>query len=65
MDASWLQESWRRLRKGAAVGIDAVNASIYAEDLDNNLQKLLSTLKSKRYQPPPVRRVYIPKADGK
>lgn len=65
IDVNWLQESWNRLRKGAAVGIDAVNATTYAEDLDNNLQKLLSDLKTKRYQPAPVRRVYIPKADGK
>lgn len=65
IDDEWLQESWRRLRKGAAVGIDAINASTYAENLDNNLQELLLNLKTQRYQPPPVRRVYIPKADGK
>jgi RNA-directed DNA polymerase len=60
-----LQESWRRLRKGAAVGVDAINAKTYAENLDNNLKELLINFKTKRYQPPPVRRVFIPKADGK
>jgi RNA-directed DNA polymerase len=65
IDQNWLHESWRRLRKGAAAGIDAVHANTYAEDIDNNLQNLLTKLKTKRYYPSPVRRVYIPKADGK
>lgn len=65
IDHEWLNESWRRLRKGAAAGIDAVKTSTYAESLTSNLNELLTKLRTKRYYPLPVRRVYIPKADGK
>lgn len=65
IDDKWLHESWRRLRKGVAAGIDAVNANVYAEDIDNNLQNLLTKLKTNQYYPSPVRRIYIPKTDGK
>lgn len=65
IDAEWLKESWRKLRKGAAAGIDAINANKYSENLEENLQLLLERLRTKSYFPKPVRRVYIPKADGK
>jgi len=65
IDHNWLKESWRRLRKGAAAGVDAVNANTYAEDLEANLEILLTRLRTKSYYPSPVRRVYIPKANGK
>lgn len=65
VDKEWLQESWGKLRKGAAYGIDAVSSNEYAQNLDENLEKLLYRMKAGKYNPPPVRRVYIPKADGK
>jgi len=65
IDKTWLRESWRRLRKGASYGIDAVSAKDYAENLEANLEALLQKLKQGSYKAPPVRRVYIPKADGK
>ena len=48
--------------KGAA-GIDGQSLSAFASNLDNELTQLLLELKTKRYQPQPVRRVIIPK-DG-
>jgi len=65
MDKEWFYESWKRLRKGAAYGIDAVSSSDYAEHLNTNIDSLLGRLKCKSYHAPPVKRVYIPKADGK
>lgn len=65
VDKEWLQESWRKLRKGAAYGIDVVSNNEYAENLDANLDKLLYKMKMGKYNPKPVRRVYIPKANGK
>jgi group II intron reverse transcriptase/maturase len=38
---------------------------MYAEDLDANLASLLHRFKAGTYYAPPVRRVYIPKDDGK
>jgi group II intron reverse transcriptase/maturase len=65
MDEEWLQESWKRLRKGASFGIDAVSAQDYATKLGDNLIHLQQKLKLGKYKAPPVRRVSIPKADGK
>jgi len=48
-----------------AVGIDQVTKSQYAENLTENIHQIVEKLKRKAYRPQPVRRVYIPKADGK
>lgn len=65
VDKEWLYQSWRSLRKGATHGIDAVNAAIYVENLDSNLERLLYRMRSGQYVARPVRRVYIPKGSGK
>lgn len=39
-------------------------AAQYEENLEENLKSLLERIKSGRYYAPPVRRAYIPKADG-
>jgi RNA-directed DNA polymerase len=64
IDLEWLREAYRLTRKDAAPGIDGVIAVEYAENLEANLVDLLARIKSGRYQAPPVRRAYIPKADG-
>lgn len=65
MDIEWLQEAYRRTRKNGAVGIDGQTAQDYAENLEANLRSLLDRAKAgDPYKAPPVRRVYIPKADG-
>lgn len=50
--------------RGAA-GIDKMTISIYEKNLSNNLLSLMRELKKGTYQPAPLRRVYIPKGDGK
>ena len=64
IDLAWMREAWRRTRKDGAVGVDGVTAEEYEADLEENLQDLLNRIKSGRYIAPPVRRHYIPKADG-
>lgn len=49
--------------KGAA-GIDRQSLSDFASNLSDNLDQLFLELKTKQYQPQPVRRVEIPKDDG-
>lgn len=65
IDMALLKEAYRRTQKDRAVGIDGQTAEEYAENLGENLKSLLERFKSGRYKAPPVRRVYIPKADGR
>ncbi len=65
IDLPFLREAYRRTRKDGAVGVDGQTAQRYAEDLDANLTSLLHRFKSGTYYALPVRRVYIPKDDGK
>jgi len=66
MDLDWLREAFQRTRKDGAKGIDGQSAQDYAENLEANLQSLLDRAKSgDHYKAPPVRRVFIPKGDGK
>jgi group II intron reverse transcriptase/maturase len=64
IDLDWMTEAYRLTRKDGAPGIDGVTAADYEANLEANLKDLLERIKSGRYQAPPVRRAYIPKADG-
>jgi group II intron reverse transcriptase/maturase len=65
IDIEWLHEAYRRTRKDGATGVDGQSAGEYASNLEANLQSLLDRAKSGTYRAPPVRRVHIPKGDGK
>ena len=65
IDMDWLREAYRRTRKDGAKGVDGQTAQMYAANLEGNLRSLLGRFKSGRYVAPPVRRVHIPKGDGK
>jgi len=64
IDLDWMKEAYRLTRKDGAPGIDGVTAADYDGNLEANLLDLLDRIKSGRYRAPPVRRTYIPKADG-
>jgi RNA-directed DNA polymerase len=59
-------EAYKRVRvnQGAA-GVDGQSIAEFEEDLANNLYKLWNRMSSGSYFPPPVRRVEIPKQDGR
>ena len=60
-----LEQAYRKLNKDAATGVDRVNFEEYGEKLEANLIALEERLKQKRYWPRFVRRVEIPKPNGK
>jgi len=64
IDINWLMEAYSRTRKDGSAGIDNVTGKEYAEKLYENLQNLLSRLKSGTYKAPPVKRKHIPKGTG-
>ncbi len=59
-----LRSAFETLRKRAATGVDGVTWSAYAEGLDARLVDLQDRIHRGAYHPMPVRRVFIPKADG-
>jgi RNA-directed DNA polymerase len=66
IDIEWMHEAYRRVRKHGAPGVDGQTAEEYAKNLEANLQSLLNRAKAGHaYRAPPVRRVHIPKGDGK
>lgn len=65
IDEAALKRAFRRIRKGAAVGVDGITKEKYEQNLEDNLRDLLERMKSKRYRHQPIRRVHIPKAPGK
>jgi len=60
-----LREAYFRLDRKAAPGVDGMTWRQYGEGLEERLQDLSARLKRGAYRARPVRRVYIPKADGR
>jgi RNA-directed DNA polymerase len=65
IDMPALERAYRRQRADAAVGMDGVTKEQYGQALEVNLQDLHARLKAQRYRHQPIRRVHIPKAQGK
>jgi len=65
IDRPALERAHRRQRSDAAVGIESVTKEQYGQALEGNLQDVHARLKGKRYRHQPIRRVHIPKAQGK
>ena len=60
-----LKEQHVKQQRNKASGIDKVTKDEYDKNLDENLDNLISNMKTFSYNPQPVKRVYIPKANGK
>ena len=64
IDKDALHRAFVRLRAEAAVGVDGVTKEMYDRDREVHLQDLHGRLRTGRYRHQPIRRVYIPKANG-
>lgn len=64
IDADALYRAYCRLKRGASAGVDGITVEHYDRNLGENLQDLCNRVHTGSYRPLPVRRVYIPKADG-
>src|SRR5690349_21857423 len=60
-----LRTAYFSLKKEASPGVDGETWRHYGEGLEANLQDLSERLKRGAYRAKPVRRVFIPKADGR
>jgi group II intron reverse transcriptase/maturase len=64
-DVERLREAYLGLKRNSAAGVDGETWRHYGEDLEENLRDLAARLKRGAYQAKPVRRVYLPKPDGR
>jgi RNA-directed DNA polymerase len=60
-----LQAAFRSLRKAASAGVDGVTYEEYEANAGRNIRQLHQRLTDGTYQAQPLRRIYIPKEDGK
>jgi RNA-directed DNA polymerase len=60
-----LMRAFGCLRKDASAGVDGVTHAEYEAHAQDNIRQLHDRLTSHRYRAQPLRRVYIPKEDGK
>lgn len=60
-----LREAYRSINRTGAPGVDGETWEHYGEELEKNLQDLSGRLQRGAYRARPVRRVYIPKPDGR
>ncbi len=65
LNEDFLKVCFADLKRDKAVGVDGVTVGEYEENLEENLKDLVGRMKRWKYQPKPVRRVYIPKGRGK
>ena len=60
-----LMTEHRKQSRRKAVGIDGVSKDQYDENAEANIRELMQRMRKFQYRPQPVKRVYIPKANGK
>ena len=65
LTAEFLKETWGKMNRKAAGGVDGQSAEEFGNELETQIEAICRQLKEGTYQAPPVRRVDIPKGPGK
>ena len=66
VEARNFREAWMSVRRNhGAAGMDKMSVEELDVYMPAHIEELKSLIKSKQYKPSPVRRVYIPKSNGK
>ena len=65
LNEEYLTECYEALKRGRAAGVDGVSVEEYGKGLEGKLKGLVDRMKAKQYRPQAVRRVFIPKGNGK
>ena len=64
-DPDGLRQSFERQAKDKAPGVDGMKKEDYRVGIEQRIAELSKRVQRLGYRPQPVRRVYIPKADGR
>lgn len=65
LNAEYLKDCYRELKRGKAAGVDGKVAEEYTEEeITRAIEGVIVELKMRTYRPQPVRRAYIEKANG-
>ncbi len=66
LNIEYLYECYQELKKRKASGVDGKRKEDYTdEEIKEEIENTIAKMKAKRYNPKPVKRVYIQKANGK
>ena len=65
LNEEFLLDSWRNMNRKAATGVDKVTVREYESNLRQNIAGLVTRVKENRYRAKLVKRVMIPKPDGR
>ena len=65
-DEEYLYQCFKELERGKAAGVDTRTKESYTEaEIKQAIADVAQQLKTRKYRPQPVRRVFIPKSNGK
>jgi RNA-directed DNA polymerase len=62
---AFLVETWGQMNRRGASGVDHETTQEFERNLDQRCQDIVARMRARQYQAPPVRRVEIPKGEGK
>jgi group II intron reverse transcriptase/maturase len=65
LNKEMLLQCHQELSADKATGVDQVTKEEYSKELERNIESLVERLKKHSFKPQPVRRVYIPKDNGR
>ena len=65
LNSDLLIQSWGQINKQSAAGIDGVKPENFKQRLPENIERLSCQLKQKTFRVGDIKRVYIPKSNGK
>lgn len=65
IDKQALYVAWLSIKKNSAAGIDKETAKEFSKNVEENIEDMLLELKSKKYKAKLIKRVNIPKGEGK
>jgi Retron-type reverse transcriptase len=61
----FLKETWQMMNRKGASGVDGETTQAFESQLEERVHNIWESMKRKQYKAPPVRRVEIPKGNGK